>query len=323
MYLDNISISFIVFTYNSSDMIIRCLSHIKEALEYFPVNNEIILVDNNSTDNTIELVNNFSIEEKFELKILNNPRQGLSYSRVMGVKVASKEFVCFIDDDNFILKNWIEVLASIVYEKNPDVIGCRTIGISETPFPRWWNKYQGYYACGSRFSNTGFLSNPLDKMWGAGLVVRTNFLRAALLEMDLLCTGRLGGSQMSGDDVELNYRLRLLGAQFYHSLDLVLNHFMRSHRLTTEHLHKTRVGNAVGAIYIDIYKYPITKRVQYKLLSIAMIVFLGSPVLTIKYKVNYFIYGVLRFKTLYKRYKIQRKIKRVFTPLLMEKYDEQ
>ena len=47
-----ISISFIVFTYNSSDIIQRNLIHLKNALDYCPVDHEILLVDNNSKDNT-------------------------------------------------------------------------------------------------------------------------------------------------------------------------------------------------------------------------------------------------------------------------------
>lgn len=60
MNANNISFSFIIFTYNSIDLIERTLFHIKRALEYFPVDNEIILVDNNSTDSTIDIARNYN-----------------------------------------------------------------------------------------------------------------------------------------------------------------------------------------------------------------------------------------------------------------------
>ena len=76
------SITFIIFTYNSSDLIIRNIKHIKKAIEYSPIEHEVLLVDNNSTDKTIELVKTFSSINHFPVKIIKNPRQGLSFSRI-------------------------------------------------------------------------------------------------------------------------------------------------------------------------------------------------------------------------------------------------
>jgi glycosyltransferase involved in cell wall biosynthesis len=306
------SISLIIFTYNSSDLIQRNLMHIIAALEFFPMDNEIILVDNNSTDNTLEIVKKIILKYKIKIRIVKNPKQGLSFSRIEGVKVASKEFVCFVDDDNFLSEKWLETLVRIIQKYNPDVVGCRTIGIADIPFPTWWETNKGIYACGIRFKDTGFLNNPLDKMWGAGLTVRTKFLKPALLKMDLICTGRLGNIQMSGEDTEMNYRLRLLGATFYNSNELYLQHYMRTGRLTKKHLRKTRIGNANGAVNLDAYRFLLTNDKKYKLFNFALLILLGSLPLSIKYKVNYFKYALMRFKTLKKRLKKQRVIKEKF-----------
>jgi len=306
------SISFIVFTYNSSDIIHRNLMHIQKALGFFKTDYELILVDNNSSDNTLEIVKEFTLETNFYIKIIQNKIQGLSFSRREGVKFASKEFVCFIDDDNFISENWIETLCEIIIKQNPDVIGCRTIGISDLSFPSWWEKYKGIYACGARFKETGFITNPLHKFWGAGLTVRTKFVKMALLKMDLICTGRIGNVQMSGEDTEINYRLRLLGATFYNSNELYLQHYMRQGRLTKKHLRKTRIGNANGAINLDAYRFLLTNEKKYKLFNFALLILLASLPLSIKYRVNYLKFALIRFKTLKQRLKQQRLIKEKF-----------
>jgi glucosyl-dolichyl phosphate glucuronosyltransferase len=309
------SISLIIFTYNSSDLIQRNLMHIIAALEFFPMDNEIILVDNNSTDNTLEIVKKIILKYNIKMRIVKNPKQGLSFSRIEGVKVASKEFVCFIDDDNFLSEKWFETLVRIIQKYNPDVIGCRTIGIADIPFPTWWETDKGTYACGIRFKDTGFLNNPLDKMWGAGLTARTKFLKPALLRMNLLCTGRIGEKQMSGEDSELNYRMRLLGAKFYNSNDLFLEHYMRSGRLNKEHLKKTRIGNGLGGINLDIYKFLLTNKNKYKLFNLALLILIGALPLSIKYKTNYFKYALMRFKTLRKRLEQQSIIKQKFVDI--------
>lgn len=315
MYLKSPSFSFIIFTYNSSDIILRTLVHLKEAVDFFPVDHEIILVDNNSVDRTLQKVGDFIAENSLEIKIVENPKQGLSYSRIEGVKLANKEFVCFVDDDNFLSQNWLEVLTDIISKYNPDVIGCRTLGISDVIFPNWWSNYQGLYACGMRFKDSGFLDDPLDKMWGAGLTARLKYLKPALLRMNLLCTDRIGQKQMSGGDTELNFRMRLLGAKFYYSNDLFLYHYMRAGRLNKGHLNKTRFGNGLGAINLDVYKFLLTGELKYKILNLAILTLIGALPLSIKYKTNYLLFAVMRFKTIKTRIAIQDEIRRVFTPI--------
>ncbi len=306
------SLTIIIFTYNSDELIERNLKHIKIALDYTPIEHEIILVDNNSKDNTLEIVKKFAKENHINIKIIENHQPGLSFSRIKGVKAATKEFISFIDDDNFITKTWIKTLSNIIENYNPDVIGCRTIGIADVPFPEWWEKYKGSYACGNRFNYSGFLKNPLNKVWGAGLTARAKFLKPALLRMDLICIGRIGKEQMSGEDTEINYRMRLMGATFYNSNDLVLKHYMRAERLTKEHLNKTFSGNGYAAVHLEIYKYLLTKKIIYNLVNLAFLMVFVSLFLTFRLKINYFKFAVIRFKTLKNRLSIQKKIKSLF-----------
>lgn len=309
---EKISFSFIIFTYNSSAIIKKALFHLQKAINFNLVSHEIILVDNNSSDNTIEIVKSFNVKNNLKIKIINNPIQGLAFSRREGVKIASKEFICFIDDDNFVHENWVKVLTETIKKYNPDVIGCRTIGIANEKFPKWWEKHKKSYACGTRFEKSGFLHNPLHKMWGAGLTARKKYVKPALLKKDLLCTGRIGKKQMTGEDAELNYRMRLMGAKFYNCNELVLDHFMRPERLTKQHLNKTFEGNGLAAIILDIYKYPLTKKKRYKLLNLAILVLLGGIYLSIKYHNNYYRFVMPRFNSLNKRMKIQNEIKNIF-----------
>jgi glycosyltransferase involved in cell wall biosynthesis len=309
---NTISITFVIFTYNSSDLIQKTLDHLITAIKYYPIDHEVIVVDNNSSDETLDIIKKFCDVNKINITIVENKRQGLSYSRIEGVKRVNKEYITFIDDDNFLSQNWIEVVEKIVNENNPDVIGCRTIGITDGEFPKWWNTYQGAYACGTRFEYTGFISNPLQKIWGAGLTARTKYVKPALLDADLYCTGRIGNKQMSGEDTELNYRMRMLGASFYNSNDLYLEHFMRGKRLTLSHLRRTREGNAISSVNLDIYKYLLTKKKRYKLINMAILVLIFSLPLSIKYRINYFKYAIMRFKTLSNRSIMQKRIKQVF-----------
>lgn len=305
------SVTFIVFTYNSSDIISKTLQHIEIALLYHPIEHEVIIVDNNSSDNTLRVVREIGESLSINLVVVNNPIQGLAYSRRYGVGLATKSYVCFIDDDNWIHEDWCQVLDTIVSKYNPDIIGGSAVGVSSVDFPVWWGRYKAMYACGDRFDFDGFVEHPFDKIWGAGMIARTSLLKKALLKRDLFCKGRTGTKQLSGEDTELVYRMRYLGANLFYSRDLKLDHYMRPSRLDKAKLKDMRKGNAEGAVYIDIYKYLLVLKFWNRLFFRSCLLLLICVPLSIKYRLNYFPYILERFKTLNSRRKLQLEIKSI------------
>jgi glycosyltransferase involved in cell wall biosynthesis len=305
------SLSIVVFTYNSSDIIeksMKCIERsISDALsQYEMFNYEVLIVDNNSIDKTLCVVEEFILDRE-NWKLTNNSVQGLLYSRKKSIELCSGDYLVFVDDDNMITSTYITKALDILNAYSVDILGGRSYEILEGDYPYWWEKYKGYYACGRRYSKDGFLNNPLNKMWGAGLIV----LRSKLLEIfqsEFLCIGRQGLIQTSGDDSELNYKLRLTGSKFYYSNQLVLGHYMRSRRLNIEFMKKTFEGNAAGSIYLDCYKYALTKNPIYDVRVLSIFHILISPFLSIAYGINYFKYSYLRIKMLGTLLKYQKQI---------------
>lgn len=92
-------ISFIVPAYNSEETIRLCL---KSIFAQTSETNEVIVVDNNSTDST------GSIAKEFPVRLIHEPKQGRSHARNAGAKVAKNEFLAFIDSDVILDPNWAE-----------------------------------------------------------------------------------------------------------------------------------------------------------------------------------------------------------------------
>ena len=93
-------ISFIILSYNQSKNIIKILNSIRYAQlsDY-----EIILVDNNSTDFVFEKVRYYCVTYKINYKLINNTKQkNQSRSRNLGLQEATKEYVYFIDGDDYL-----------------------------------------------------------------------------------------------------------------------------------------------------------------------------------------------------------------------------
>lgn len=98
-----ISLSFIIPVFNGESTIKRCLTSIQE-LNYPKNQIEIIVVDNNSTDQTVNIAKQFSVT------IISESKQGRSHARNRGANAAQGEFLAFVDCDCVLDKNWANEL---------------------------------------------------------------------------------------------------------------------------------------------------------------------------------------------------------------------
>lgn len=98
------SVSIIVPAYNAQKTIQKCVNSLLN-LDFPKEHFEIIIVDNNSTDKTAELVKNYS-----GVIYINESTQGRSYARNTGAKNAKGNLLAFIDSDVVLDKNWLKHL---------------------------------------------------------------------------------------------------------------------------------------------------------------------------------------------------------------------
>jgi len=108
-------VSVVIPAYNEEAVIGRCLN----ALTNQTVKaEEIILVDNNCHDRTVE------IAQKFPVRIIREKRQGISYARNAGFNAARHEIIGRIDADTTVFPNWVETLKkSFADEQSVGVTG--------------------------------------------------------------------------------------------------------------------------------------------------------------------------------------------------------
>ena len=90
-------ISIIIPVYNSEKYIRICLNSI---LNQIFQNFEIILIDDNSKDNSLKIISEIEKIHKDKIKILKNAKNvGAGASRNKGLKIASGEYITFIDKE--------------------------------------------------------------------------------------------------------------------------------------------------------------------------------------------------------------------------------
>lgn len=112
--------SIIIVNYNGKHYLDRCLNSIfNNNYSKF----EIIIVDNNSTDGSIEYINNkFSLySEKIKIVSLNK-NYGPAYARNKGFEKSSGNLICFLDNDTQVHPNWL-ITAKNLFNSDKQ-IGC-------------------------------------------------------------------------------------------------------------------------------------------------------------------------------------------------------
>jgi len=93
-------VSIIVCTFNRAYAITRCLDSIAQSLAAAsPIDAEIVVVDNASTDGTSAAVTAWSDSCTFPVRLLNEPRKGLACARNCALRSAQGDILAFTDDD--------------------------------------------------------------------------------------------------------------------------------------------------------------------------------------------------------------------------------
>lgn len=125
--METLEFSIIIPFYNAENSIDRCLQSI---LEQTLPDFEVILIDDGSVDNSNNICRCFA-EKDTRFKIFNQQNQGPSVARNRGLDSASGKYVVFIDSDDFIEVNFLEIIKRAFENKKADVV---FIGYSEYSF---------------------------------------------------------------------------------------------------------------------------------------------------------------------------------------------
>ena len=114
----NKKISIVVPVYNVEKYLERCIkSLINQSLKDI----EIILVNDGSTDRSLEICNKYAQIDK-RITVINKKNGGLSDARNEGFKYVNSDYVWFVDSDDYIEIDSCKSLYSIIKEKKPDII---------------------------------------------------------------------------------------------------------------------------------------------------------------------------------------------------------
>ena len=236
-------ISVIICTYNRDKYIYNVLESLaKNDLPHDRY--EIVLIDNNCTDNTAAEVDRFAEAwPDVRLRRFIEPQQGLSYARNRGIKEAEGEVLVFLDDDAFVKESYLSAIECTL-EQNPEIdcFGGKISPLFEDgKTPEWlcpWTmSWVSAIDCGERLKifKKGY---PI----GANMGFRRNVFDACGEFNTSL--GRVGKNLMGGEEKDMFLRIRNNGFGIYYLPGIEVNHVIPASRTTDEYI--TRLGQGVG-----------------------------------------------------------------------------
>lgn len=239
-------VSIIIPTYNRSKLLPLTLDSFL-AQDYPRDHFEIIVANNNSTDDTQEIIADYCARYPI-IRTIAEMRQGVHYARNSAAKAARGEILYFTDDDMVADRSLIEEIVK-VFDLDP-LIGSATgriIGRFDVTPPRWVTKHL-----------TNHYLSLTEKDKPEYLVVSRNDLvfschEAVRREVFFLCGGfnpeNTDGVWIGDGETGLGIRIKQAGYKFAYTSKSVIYHMIPESRTTLAYLMK-RIGNQG---YCDAY----------------------------------------------------------------------
>lgn len=226
-------------TYNGATRLPKVLEKLQNQTGTEGINWEILIVDNNSSDDTAKVVEHYQSNwpQQVPLKYILEPEQGAAFARLRAVREARGELIGFLDDDNLPDTNW--VAAACAFGKSHPEAGAysgQIHGEFEVQPPENLKKIQAFLSIREQGSYSHlFEPDKLRLPTAAGLVVRKKAWRESVPTRPLL-KGRVDASMLGGEDCEALLYIHKAGWKIWYNPHMHTYHQIPKDRLERDYL---------------------------------------------------------------------------------------
>ncbi len=239
------SLSVLICTYNRAPLLRETLAAMREMTEPSGCAVDIIVVDNNSSDDTADVVRQAAQFARFPITLLSERQQGKSFALNTGLSVATGDVLALTDDDVLPETDWLTRMVDAFRTRDVTFVFGKVL-------PRW-----------SCTPPPELLTIPAQDIWGPLAIVdygdegasyeasntgqrlpigaNLAFLRSALLSIGGWRTdlGKVNNTLISGEDHEIFMRLRRHGLYSgYYDPALAVRHYVPAARLTRQYFRR-------------------------------------------------------------------------------------
>lgn len=228
--------SVIIATYNRAEELVKTLESLKKLESTKPW--EVIIVDNNSADNTREVVLKAVDSFPVPLHYLLEKEQGRSAALNAGIRAAKGEILAITDDDVRVDPLWLRNAEQALERLQCDYVGGKALPIWSGKIPNWMPNRGGKHWGVIALLDYG--PEPIEfgeqVPLGVNMVFRREcFERAGFWDNSV---GRKAGTLLGQEVREWSQRGRAAGLRGFYSPDLVVHHVIPEDRLTKKYFRR-------------------------------------------------------------------------------------
>jgi glycosyltransferase involved in cell wall biosynthesis len=193
---------------------------------------ELLVVDNASTDGTAELLSEPGWRaNRLNVRVVREPKLGLSHARNRAVSEADGEYLVFMDDDETPDPDWLRAYERVILAERPDALGGRIeVLFEDGERPAWLqDELLGFLGKLDRGASACRLLDPGTPIFGGNFAFRKAiFDRIGAFDTGL---GRKGTSNAGGEDTEIYRRMLDAGCSVWWVPQAVIHHRIQSAKL--------------------------------------------------------------------------------------------
>ncbi|MDY3979400.1 MAG: glycosyltransferase [Tidjanibacter sp.] len=228
-------ITLLIATYNRGERIRQTLDSILDqtlAKEYW----EVVVVNNNSSDDTPNVVGEFiASHPEIDIRLVDEPRQGLSFARNRGIDASTGDYIAIADDDEILDKDFLATYFDFL-DTHPFVVaaGGEMIPYYVDGKPHWISRYTERPIAGTL--NLGKRQRVFPK--GRSFIGGNMALRRSAIDFygrfntEL---GRRGTKLLGGEEKDLFMRYYAAGEDIYYLPQAKILHIISKEKLSRKY----------------------------------------------------------------------------------------
>lgn len=241
---NKLEISVVICTYNRAIYLPAAL----DSLYNQQINKdsyEVIVVNNNSSDNTETVCNNFiATHSDAHFFYLNEPNQGASFARNTGAAIAKAPLLCFMDDDAIAHPNYLSLIIDF-FKSHADAggLGGRIIPKYIPAEPVWMSHFVSSLVGNFDYSKEICVFSPNKYPLESNMIIKREDFNL-VNGFNTALPGVKGTLRIGGEGKEFFLKLKALGKTIYYHPYIIVDHIVETQKLTPEYMY--RVASGIG-----------------------------------------------------------------------------
>ncbi len=238
-------VSAVICSYNRARFVIKAVESIFNQgydLSLF----EVIVVDNNSTDNTVALLEEYkNMHPQYNFSYYVERNQGVAYARNRCAHEAKGEIIAYLDDDSEAQPGWLNTILSF-FDTHPDVY---SVGGLITPrfltgIPNWYSKY--FNGLVGSFDQGPAVKQLTGERYpcGANMAFRKDAFEKIGYFNTLL--GRSGTGLLANEEKDIYKRILAGGFKVYYLPSMSVLHAVEANKFDTKYVRRHSMGIGGG-----------------------------------------------------------------------------